>query len=110
MKTSNIFLIILTSIVTFIGLCINKLYDRFIKKNIIVQGAIYTIFTIGSLRLLYWIAKPIIPTGVPRMLQGLDKVTIVIPEVTPLISLIVFIAAIIVLGGCIRALLYESEK
>ena len=35
MKAGNIFLIILTSIITFIGLCLNKLYDKFVKKNIV---------------------------------------------------------------------------
>ena len=70
MKAGNIFLIILTSIITFIGLCFKKLYDKFVKKNIVVQSAIYLVFTLGILRILYWVSKPFLK-GIYTTLKGL---------------------------------------
>lgn len=60
MKPSNIFLIILTAIVTFIGLVCTRLYDKYVKKNIIVQWSLYIFWTLLVLRVLYWVASPII--------------------------------------------------
>jgi len=60
MKASNIFLIILTAIITFIGLVCTKLYDKYVKKNIIVQWALYIFWTLLVLRILYWVASPVI--------------------------------------------------
>lgn len=96
MKASNIFLIVLTSIITFIGLAVSKLYDRYIKNNILVQGAVYLFFTLIAFRFLAWAAKPFIPHGVPTFLQGfsIPAITVNIPEVTPLCSLIIFLVAL----------------
>lgn len=60
MKASNIFLIILTAIVTFIGLICTKLYDKYVKKNVVVQWSLYVFWTLLVLRVLYWVASPII--------------------------------------------------
>lgn len=59
MKLGNVLLLIVATIFTFIGLAINKIYTIYVKKNIFVQTAIYTTFTLIALRILYWIAKPI---------------------------------------------------
>ena len=53
MKLGQIILIILGSIITFIGLIINKIYDVYVKKNVVVQIAIYLFFTLLTLRILY---------------------------------------------------------
>ena len=68
MKGTNVFLIVITSIITFIGLVCNKLYDKYIKNNWLVQMMLYAFWTLLAFRLLFWIAKPLIPTGVPRCL------------------------------------------
>ena len=60
MKGSNIFLIVITSIITFIGLFFSKIYDKYVKQNIVVQVALYLFWTILVLRLLYWVAKPVL--------------------------------------------------
>ena len=97
MKASNIFLIVITSIVTFIGLAISKLYDKYIKNNILVQGAVYIFFTLIAFRVLAWAARPFIPHGIPKFLQGLNipAINITMPEITPLVSLIIFIVALV---------------
>lgn len=60
MKSSNIFLIVITSIVTFIGLFFSKIYDKYVKQNVVVQIALYLFWTLLVLRILYWLAKPIL--------------------------------------------------
>jgi len=101
MKFGQVLLIVITSIVTFIGLAISKLYDKYVKNNIVVQGMVYLFFTLIALRILGWAAKPFIPHGIPRFLQHIDlsNITINIPEVTPIIALLIFVVALI--GACI---------
>lgn len=60
MKSSNIFLIVITSIITFIGLFFSKIYDKYVKQNVVVQIALYLFWTLLVLRILYWLAKPIL--------------------------------------------------
>ena len=60
MKLSNILLIIFTSLLTFIGLAVNKLYTKFIQNNVVIVGALYVLFTVLVLRMLYFVAKPLI--------------------------------------------------
>lgn len=99
MKAGNVFLIILTSIVTFIGLACSKLYDKYIKNNVLVQIMLYIFWTLLSLRVLLWVGKPFIPHGVPRCLQHIDFSGITLPEMTPFIQLVIF--AIIITCVCI---------
>lgn len=58
MKAGNIFLLLITSLFTVIGLAFNKLYDKYVKKNVVVQFALYSVWTLLVLRLLWWVAKP----------------------------------------------------
>ena len=60
MKTSNVFLIIITSIITFIGLAINKFYQKFIKANFVIKGVFHLFVTLLALRVMYWTVKPFI--------------------------------------------------
>jgi len=99
MKAGNLFLIIITSIITFIGLACSKLYDKYIKNNVLVQIMLYIFWTLLSLRALIWIGKPFIPHGIPRCLQHIDLSGITIPELSPFIALTIFIA--IIVGVCI---------
>lgn len=59
MKIGNVILLIVATIFTFIGLAFNKIYNIYIKKNILVQGIIYLTFTLLAFKILYWIAKPL---------------------------------------------------
>lgn len=112
MKGTNVFLIVITSIITFIGLVCNKLYDKYIKNNWLVQMMLYAFWTLLSFRLLAWIAKPLIPHGVPRCLQHLDKIqlNISLPEVTPFVALVIFIIVMICVCIYIKSLIKNSEK
>ena len=94
MKASNIFLIIITSIVTFIGLACSKLYDKYIKNNVLVQIMMYIFWTLLAFRVLYWVAQPLIPHGIPRCLQHIDLSGIAVPELSPFIALIIFVIII----------------
>lgn len=76
MKLGQIILIILGSIITFIGLIINKIYDVYVKKNVVVQIAIYLFFTLLTLRILYWIAKPLIKSIIPTLKVCVSNVNI----------------------------------
>ncbi len=98
MKGSNIFLIIITSIITFIGLIINKLYDKYVKKNIIVQGCLYVFWTALVLRAMYWVTKPLIPHGLLHKLH-LFPISIQIADVSPTAILVTFVLGIV--GLCI---------
>ena len=69
MKGSNIFLIVITSIITFIGLFFSKIYDKYVKQNLVVQIALYLFWTILVLRLLYWVARPVLSGLFPLQLH-----------------------------------------
>ena len=109
MKAGNIFLIILTSIITFIGLCFNKLYDKFVKKNVVVQCAIYLVFTLGILRLLYWISKPFLK-GIYATLKGLFTHVHLTITLEPSISLtVVGFIMMIVMINIVRGYIKEIK-
>ena len=110
MKGTNVFLIVITSIITFIGLVCNKLYDKYIKNNLLVQMMLYAFWTLLAFRLLFWIAKPLIPTGVPRCLQHIDKINIVVPEVTPLVALIIFVVCLVGVVLFIKSLVDSVDE
>ena len=99
MKGSNIFLIVITSIITFIGLVCSKLYEKYVKKNILVQIMLYGFWTLLALRLFMWAAKPLVPTGLPRFLQGITIDFGALPDITPMVCLIIF--SIIIIGVCL---------
>ena len=110
MKAGNIFLIILTSIITFIGLAINKLYDTFVKKNIIVQCAIYLVFTLGILRILYWVSKPFLK-GIYATLKSMFTHVHLTVTLEPSISLtVVGFIMMIVMINIVRGYIKEIEK
>ena len=99
MKLGQIILIILGSIITFIGLLFNKIYDVYVKKNIVVQGAIYLFFTLLTLRILYWVAKPFIHSTIVFIKQCLAHVNITFtadPNIA--ISVVLLIFTLIILG------------
>lgn len=99
MKLGQIILIILGSIITFIGLIINKIYDVYVKKNIVVQIAIYLFFTLLTLRILYWIAKPFIHSILIFIRQCFSHVNITFtadPNIS--ISIILLIFTLIIVG------------
>ena len=60
MKLGQMITIIFMSILTFIGLLITKLYEKYVKQNIFVQGALYIFWTAIIFRILYWAVKPFI--------------------------------------------------
>ena len=60
MKLGNIILIVFTSILTFIALLITKLYEKYVKKNILVQSALYIFWTALIFRIMYWAIKLIV--------------------------------------------------
>ena len=60
MKLGNILLVIFASLLTFIGLLVNNIYTKFIKDNIVIISTLYVFFTVLSLRVLYFVAKPLI--------------------------------------------------
>lgn len=68
MKLHQISLVIMGSIITFIGLVLNKIYETYIKNNKVIQIAIYLFFTLVTLRILYWIAKPFLDWLIPLKL------------------------------------------
>ena len=76
MKLGQVILLIFTSIITFIGLACNKLYEKYVKKNVVVQFAFYCFWTILVLRLLYWIAKPLIKSIIPTLKLCVSNVNI----------------------------------
>ena len=99
MKLGQIILIILGSIITFIGLVLNKIYDVYVKKNIVVQLAIYLFFTLLTLRILYWIAKPFIHSILIFIRQCFSHVNITFtadPNIA--ISVVLLIFTLIILG------------
>lgn len=99
MKLGQIILIILGSIITFIGLVLNKIYDVYVKKNVVVQIAIYLFFTLLTLRILYWIAKPFLHSIIMFIKQCLSHVNITFtadPSIS--ISVILLIFTLIILG------------
>lgn len=68
MKAGNVFLIILSSIITVIGLLCTKLYEKYVKKNVLVQWALYTFWTLIVLRVLAWAFTPLMTTGTKAIL------------------------------------------
>lgn len=99
MKFGQIILIVITSIITFIGLVLNKIYDIYVKKNVIVQGAIYLFFTLLVLRILYWAAKPLLSFSFPCLKLFLSNVHITFtadPNIA--ISLVLLLFVFIVAG------------
>ena len=99
MELGQIILIILGSIITFIGLVLNKIYDVYVKKNVVVQLAIYLFFTLLTLRLLYWIAKPFIHSIIMFIKQCLSHVNITFtadPSIS--ISIVLLIFTLIIVG------------
>lgn len=98
MKAGNIFLIIITSIITFIGLCFNKLYTKFVKDNPIIQFAIYAVFTLGILRLLYWVSKPFLKglyVYIPKVFSNVHITFTLEPSISMTVVAIIFIMIMI---------------
>lgn len=109
MKLGQIILIILGSIITFIGLLFNKIYDVYVKKNIVVQGAIYLFFTLLTLRILYWIAKPFIHSIIMFIKQCFSHVHITFtadPSISISVILLIFTLIIV---GVIKAWINEIK-
>lgn len=98
MKAGNIFLIIITSIITFIGLCFNKLYTKFVKDNPIIQFAIYSVFTLSILRVLYWVSKPFLKglyTYIPKVFSNVHITFTLEPSISMTVVAIIFIMIMI---------------
>lgn len=106
MRGSNIFLIVITSIITFIGLFFSKIYDKYVKQNLVVQIALYLFWTILVLRLLYWVAKPVLSGLFPihlhlgqyylktlEVLQGFN-IGIIWPVIIFVVIMLLFLANI----------------
>lgn len=68
MKAGNVFLIILTSIATVIGLIFTKLYEKYVKKNVLVQWALYIFWTLIVFRVLAWVITPFITANTKAMI------------------------------------------
>ena len=99
MKLGQITLIVITSIITFIGLALSKIYDIYVKKNVIVQGAIYLFFTLLVLRILYWIARPLLKFSFPFLKSCVSNIHITFtadPNIA--ISLVLLLFVFIVAG------------
>lgn len=88
MKFGNILLIVITSIFAFIGLLCTKLYEKYIKQNIVVQAALYFVWTVLVLRVVYWITKPFLH-GIFIWCKSLFKNVHVTLSIEPSISLTV---------------------
>lgn len=101
MKLGNVLLIVIMSIFTFIGLALTKLYETYIKNNILVQGCLYLFFTLFMLRGLIWAARPLLKgLHLGQILHGLNiHVNITAPDVTPLLILGVFV--VVIIAACI---------
>ena len=100
MKAGNIFLIIITSIITFIGLCFNKLYTKFVKDNPIIQFAIYSVFTLSILRVLYWVSKPFLKglyVYIPKVFSNVHITFTLEPSISMTVVVLVFIILMIAL-------------
>ena len=98
MKAGNIFLLIVTSIITVIGLAFNKLYDKYVKKNVIVQGALYSVWTLLVLRLLWWVAKPFCKgtlIWIKSLLSHVNITFIAEPSISLSVIILVFLCIIL---------------
>ena len=101
MKFGQILLIILGSIATFIGLAVNKIYQTYVKKNILVQCILYVFWTLLTIRLLYWVAKPFLNIDIKAILDnlGIDVININVGSTAQIICLIVFVIAFIFMSA-----------
>ena len=87
--------IILLSILVFIWLAIMKIYETYIKRNILVQSCLYLFWTILTIRGLIWVAKPLINKSWFNFLHYFNiSITITDNSVIPIVSLIIGIVIV----------------
>lgn len=109
MKFGQITLIVITSIITFIGLALSKIYDIYVKKNIIVQSAIYLFFTLLVLRVLYWIAKPLLNFSFPFLKLCLSNIHITFTADPNIAISLVLLLFVFIVAGVVKSWLNQIK-
>lgn len=84
MKFGQIVLLIITSIITFIGLVINKIYQNYIKDNQFLQIIIWSFWTLVVIKFLAWMTRTFI--DIPVTIKTVKTIGYMFKDVCTFIS------------------------
>ena len=110
MKAINIFTILVMSVLTFVWLACCKIYDTYIKKNILVQCCMYIFWTLIMCRILLWTAKPFLHGIDLKHFINTSHISIHISHLSPIIAIGIYILFTTVVGLYIMGVIKKLDK